>query len=137
MKGFLMLKKQVIPGEEVFLESHSPENRYGIVFEDNGETGYFYAVETIPDQGQGEIRILDALHIYDSLERKKEGAPLGIEVIWSRDWLKCALILGGACHAVFDFENQGGYCINEFPPPNETWTRHGRTLTNQLIRDIF
>jgi hypothetical protein len=103
-----------------------------VVFEDDGETGYFYAVEKDPE-GHG-LRILDALHIYET-DETKEPSELGI--LWSKDWKKCALIIDGYCHAVFDFEAQGGYNINEFPPPNSIWTKVGRKLTDELIRSLF
>jgi len=135
MKGYLMQEKTFVPGEDFFLESNAPENNYGTVFEDDGETGYFYAVETNRENGQPFI--LDALHIYEVDKKKKKGLPVKLMIIWSRDWLKCALILDDACHALFDFEKQGGYNIHEFPPPNDTWTKQERKLTNEMIREIF
>ncbi|HEX3933221.1 MAG TPA: DUF2251 domain-containing protein, partial [Puia sp.] len=65
------------------------------------------------------------------------GAPADLKIIWSRDWLKCALVLDGYVHAIFDFENQGGYNINEFPPPNSIWTQGDRKLTPELIQRFF
>jgi hypothetical protein len=41
------------------------------------------------------------------------------------------------CHALFDFETHGGYNINEFPPPNEIWTRGERKLTDELVKRLF
>jgi hypothetical protein len=63
--------------------------------------------------------------------------PADLKIIWSRDWLKCALILDGYVYALFDFENQGGYNINEFPPPNSIWTHSDRKLTPELIARFF
>ncbi len=45
MKGYLMQEQEWVPGEDLFLESFSPENEFGVVFEDDGEALYFYAVE--------------------------------------------------------------------------------------------
>jgi hypothetical protein len=131
MNGYLMQELDLVPGEDNFLESFSPENQFGVVFEDDGETGYFYAVEK--DKEGGGLRILDALHIY-------EGNEIGrskLMIVWSKDWLKCALVLDGYCHAIFDFVAQGGYNINEFPPPNAIWTKGERKLTNELIQGLF
>lgn len=129
------------PGQDLFIESSSPENRYGVIFEDDGEAAYFYAVEK---DGQGEgLRVLDALHIHEEDDPEEdEGAeeddePADLKIIWSRDWLKCALVLDGLVHALFDFENQGGYNVNEFPPPNDFWTKGDRKLTPELIQKFF
>lgn len=136
-----MQEQQFIPGQEIFIESFSPENNYGVVFEDDGETGYFYAVEKDKD-GAG-LRILDALHIYEVEEPDATGAqttgkpPSKLLIIWSRDWMKCALVIDGYCQALFDLEAQGGYNINEFPPPNEIWTKGERKLTDELVRQFF
>jgi len=152
-------------GEDTFVESFSPENQYGVVFEDDGETGYFYAVEKDKD-GHG-LRVLDALHIYEGDEGpgdpdspdasgsddpdpgdpESEGladddpadAPSAshLQIVWSRDWLKCALVIDGYCQAIFDFQSRGGYNINEFPPPNDVWTQGGRELTDEMISRFF
>lgn len=133
MNGYLMQEKRLVRGEDTFIESFSQENRYGVVFEDDGETGYFYAVER-DQEGQG-LRVLDALHIYEV-----EGADVPeskLLIVWSRDWEKCALVIDGFCHAIYDFKARGGYNINEFPPPNEIWTQGERKLTDELIRSLF
>ena len=144
MNGYLMQEKQWVPGEDLFIESFAPENHNGVVFEDDGESAYFYAVERDGD-GPG-LRILDALHIHQSeLPEVPEAAdPTDIAptarpllIVWSRDWMKCALIIDGYAHALFDFEAQGGYNINEFPPPNDFWTKGDRKLTDELVRRFF
>jgi hypothetical protein len=134
MKGYLMQERDLVRGADAFIESYSPENKHGVVFEDDGETGYFYAVEK-DAEGQG-VRILDALHIYES-EDTVETKPSKLLIVWSKDWEKCALVIDGYCHAIYDFKAQGGYSINEFPPPNAIWTKGGRKLTDDLIKSIF
>jgi hypothetical protein len=141
MNGYLMQEQKWTPGQDLFLESSSPENRYGVIFEDDGEAAYFYAVEK-DKQGDG-LRVLDALHIHeeddpgDEDDAQEDDEPADLKIIWSRDWLKCALVLDGFVHALFDFENQGGYNINEFPPPNDFWTQGDRKLTPELIQRFF
>jgi len=150
MNGYLMQEQSIVRGEDTFIESFSPENSYGVVFEDDGETAYFYAVEK-DTTGQG-LRILDALHIYESADPGPEeersdsprpdpgkGSPAASKLIlvWSKDWKKCALVIDGFCHAIFDFEAQGGYNINAFPPPNEFWTKGERQLTDELVKKLF
>jgi len=131
MNGYLMQEKDIVRGEDSFVESLSPENRYGVVFEDDGETAYFYALEM--DETGGGMKILDALHIYEG----PDGETSKLLIVWSKDWMKCALVLDGYCQAMFDFEAQGGYNINQFPPPNDLWTKGDRKLTNELISRLF
>lgn len=135
MKGYLLIEKTIVPGEDTFIESPSSENNFAVVFEDDTTTGYFYALELTPETG-GQ-RILDAVHIYNAEDIAAEDKPFNLKIIWSTDWLKCALVLNAHCHALFDFENQGGYNLNEFPPPNDFWTKSGRKLTNDLVASIF
>jgi hypothetical protein len=174
MKGYLMQEQSFVRGSDTFIESYSPENRWGVVFEDDGDTAYFYAMEKDPE-GQG-LRVLDALHIYETADKEgKKGVakkdlakpvkmakgtvkkvatktakpakaaaqvlaptpPSKLIIVWSRDWEKCALVIDGFCHAIYDFKEQGGYSINEFPPPNSFWTKGDRKLTDQLINSIF
>ncbi len=136
MNGYLMQERDWVAGEDLFVESFSPESQYGVVFEDDGEAAYFYAVEK-DTEGAG-LKVLDALHIREIDEDAMENiAPAQLKIIWSRDWQKCALVIDGYVHALFDFEAHGGYNINEFPPPNDFWTKGDRKLTDQHIRDNF
>ena len=135
MKGYLLRKQAFTAGEETFIESLSNENNYGVVFEDDTDTGYFYAVEVEP--GTGKQNILDALHIYNIEEVPEHQRAGTLHIIWSTDWMRCGLIINNYCHAVFDFANQGGYCRNEFPPPNPIWTKGERTLTNEMVAEFF
>ena len=136
MNGYLMLEKDWTPGEDLFLESFSPETRFGVVFEDDGEAAYFYAVEK--DNAGGGLQILDALHVHERDEDDTaSGKPSHLQILWSKTWEKCALLIDGYVHALFDFTTHGGYNINEFPPPNGIWTNGDRKLTDELIRQSF
>jgi hypothetical protein len=162
MNGYLMQERQWTPGEDLFAESFSPESPYGVVFEDDGQTAYFYAVEK--DKEGESLRVLDALHIRETgaeseeeedarasdpgsdsavvgQDRSAEGRatqkPSRLQIVWSRDWMKSALVIDGLCHALFDFIAHGGYNINEFPPPNEFWTQGDRKLTMELMQKLF
>jgi hypothetical protein len=135
MNGYLMQQQKFVAGQDTFIESLALENNYGVVFEGNEQTGYFYAIEI--DPLSKEQRILDALHIYEAGADGKEPKQSTLLIIWSKDWLKCALVIDDECHAVFDFESQGGFNVNEFPPPNSFWTKHQRKLTDELIQKFF
>ena len=135
MKGYLLKEQQFVAGEDTFVESASSENNYAVAFEDDTETGYFYAIEMSPETGAQQI--LDAVHIYEAEDIEPAKRPGVLKIIWSTDWLKCALLVNNYCHAVFDFASQGGYCRNEFPPPNSIWTKGERKLTDEMVAGLF
>jgi hypothetical protein len=166
MNGYLMQEREWIPGQDLFVESFAPENKYGVVFEDDGDAAYFYAVEK--DKEGAGLRVLDALHINETEDPEpgedRSGAgsaegrntpvandaddrgnrasaavpdpPKKLLIVWSKDWSKCALVIGGLCHAIFDFKEQSGYNINEFPPPNDFWTKGDRKITIERLRNF-
>jgi hypothetical protein len=135
MKGYLLKEQPFAVGEEIFVESIASENNYAVVFEDDTETGYFYAMEM--NAASKEQKILDALHIYEVESIEPVYRPGVIKIIWSTDWLKAALLINNYCHAIFDFASHGGYNRNAFPPPNEIWTQGERLLTDELVKNIF
>ena len=174
MNGYLMQEREWTPGQDLFVESFSPENVYGVVFEDDGDAAYFYAVEK--DKEGAGLRVLDALHINETEGPGDEGSPdhgsaghpaadpgsqpsdtaandpdaddrgnrasaapappSKLLIVWSKDWSKCALVIAGLCHAIFDFREQAGYNINEFPPPNDFWTKGDRKITMERLRNF-
>jgi hypothetical protein len=103
------------------------------------------------------LRVLDALHIRETGVEPEEGEdgdapqdetatdvpaaaaqkPSKLQIVWSSDWMKSALVIDGLCHALFDFIAHGGHNINEFPPPNELWTQGDRKLTMELMQKLF
>jgi hypothetical protein len=108
-------EQELLVGDGAILESVAPEGRYVVVFEDDEETGYFYALDTSADGNP----IQDALHVYnvDSVSDRDE--PSVVAVGWSADSLKAVLLINDYPHAVFDFEARRGYCRTGFPPPME------------------
>ncbi len=134
MKGYLLKNQNIIIGEQTFTESVSSENNYQVIFEDDTDTGYFYAAKRNKDTG--ELSILDMLLVYDveSIEVSERNATL--HIIWSTDWMKCGLVLNNYCHAVFDFENEAGYNRHEFPPP-VLWHTQERKLTDEMVAAFF
>jgi hypothetical protein len=135
MKGYLLQEQPFVVGTPTIIDSNASEGNFVVVFEDDGETAYFYAAERTG--GEEDLRILDALHIYNADEISEEEKQAVLKIIWSKDWLKCALVINNYCHAIFDFEHQGGYSRNEFPPPNDIWTKGDRVLTNEKIAALF
>ncbi|MFZ1701273.1 MAG: DUF2251 domain-containing protein [Pyrinomonadaceae bacterium] len=103
-------------GNPILLESSSPENAFAVFFEDEGETGYFYALDT-----KRKNPIVDALHIYNVANVSDRNIPSKIQVVWSHDGLKSALIINDYVHGIFDFQSKRGYCRTGFPPPVGDW----------------
>jgi hypothetical protein len=135
MKGYLLKEQPFVAGKDTFIESVSSENNYAVAFEDDTETGYFYAIEL--NKENDDQQILDAVHIYEVEGIEPEKRPGVINILWSTDWTRCGLLINNYCCAVFDFASQGGYCRNEFPPPNGIWTKGERTLTDEMVIDFF
>jgi hypothetical protein len=100
-------------GKPTVVAADSPTEPFGCVFEDDGETGYFYAW----DFHLKENNIVDALHIYNVgsvIDRDLESV---VEIVWLPDRLKALLRINGYAHAVFDFSVKRGYCRNNYPNP--------------------
>jgi hypothetical protein len=114
-------------GEETFVTS-STNNGYAVVFEDNGETGYFYAVRQ-----NAELEILDALHIYNVEDVVDRAKPSTLKLLWTTDESKAFLSINNYYHAVFDFQARAGYGRNGFPGPNKWTLVKERLLTESLL----
>ncbi|HDJ0859416.1 TPA: DUF2251 domain-containing protein [Escherichia coli] len=94
------------------------------VFEDDGNTGYFYAL----DESVEGNPVRDAVHIYNVEDISDAHIPSDVKIGWSEDCLKCVLLINGYPHGVFDFEGKNGYCRSGFPPPvNHEWSVQGHS----------
>jgi hypothetical protein len=100
-------------GSSSVVEGPSPESHYVAIFEDDGDTGYFYALD--PTQEGNPIQ--DAVHIYNVANVTDRDTPSVIKIGWSMDSAKVVLLINGYPHAVFNFEAKRGYCRTGFPPP--------------------
>lgn len=120
MKPTLGANQEIQVGEPAVIESDSPDGNRGVVFEDDGETGYFYARDfTVPDS-----TFEDALHIYSVEGVSDADQPSTVVILWSGDGLKACLLINRYPHAVFDFESKCGYSRDVFPEPaaGSEWT---------------
>ena len=117
-------------GHETFVGSNSPVTNYGVVFEDDGETGYFYGLDTSLNEGD---QILDALRIYNVRSVIDKEKPSLVQLVWSEDGLKAALYINDYPHAVFDFAARRGYCRTNFPRPNEKWTSFDKEWSDAAL----
>lgn len=121
-------------GQDTFVDSVSPTSSFGVTFEDELTTGYFYAIDTKPS-----LHILDAVHIYNVADVIDKDKPCKIQIVWTDDGNVAALLINNYCHAIFDFSYRTGYCRNAFPPANGEWrdSNNDRTLTDELISNLF
>ena len=118
-------------GTETLFDSTAAKGSVSVVFEDDGTTGYLYAVEP-----GDEMRLLDALHIYNVADVEDRQLPVTAQLFWTVEETAVALLINGYCHALYDFQRQAGFCRNAFPP-----AQHGqllkRELTDELVEQYF
>lgn len=111
-------------GEDTFVDS-TAENNNAVVFEDNCETGYFYAL----DRNNNGLKVLDGLHIYNVENVTDKDKPSVVKILWTQDLTKAFLSINDYYHA--------GYCRNGFPETNNPWTKvRERKLTASLIDEL-
>jgi hypothetical protein len=133
MKGYLLKNEEIKIGDGCFIQSEAAEHALVVVFEDDKETGYFYAAEK---DATGSLSILDMLFVYDAQQVSAQEKKAKLSILWSTDWQRCGLILNNTCHAVFDFQNKAGYNITGFPPP-VLWNATERKLTSEMVKGFF
>lgn len=121
------------PGDETYFASDSLTPPHSASFEDDGETGYFYAL----DLTRSENMILDALHIYNVANILDPDRTSTLAIIWSSGGTKCALLINGYPHAAFDFVARRGYCRTNFPNvPNTSplsWENSNHQWSDEAI----
>ena len=118
----IVARQQITVGTEDFVEGAAPDGSFAVVFEDDGDTGYFYAL----DKSQSSQSIQDAMHIYNVANVTDKDLPSIVELGWSSDAHKAVLLINDYAHAIFDFSAKRGYCRTGFPPPSESsgWQGH-------------
>jgi hypothetical protein len=107
-------------GEPLVVESPSPKAAFGVVFEDDGDTGYFYGL----DLSCKPQAILDALPVYYVAQVLDRDASSTIQIAWSSDGLRAALLLNSYPHAIFDFAAHRGYCRMKSSISGSGWAPH-------------
>ncbi len=118
-------------GTPLVLESFFEHSPYGVVFEDDGDTAYFYAVHQ-------ENGILDALGIYNVQDVADKNIPNEINIIWNEACTVAALDINGYINALFDFNCHAGYCRNAFPEAYGDWLQDdNRLLSDELLNQYL
>ncbi len=101
------------------------------MFEDDGETGYFYAM----DLHQVNQPVVDSLFVYNvsDIEQESLKEPRRLEICWSEDGYQAFLLINGYPHAVFDFKQFVGYNHSKHPYPElgSMWSR--KETTAELV----
>ena len=100
--------QELIVGKETIIESDTPDGSRGVVFEDDGETGYFYA----RDYAVRDRLFVDALHIYNVQGVTDGEKPCRVKIIWTRGFSAAALMINLVPHAVFHFAERCRYAMN-------------------------
>ena len=116
-------------GEKSILEGMSPLTQFCVIFEDDGETGYFYGLDT----SKQDQRILDAMHIYNVRNVVDAEHPSLFQIVWSADGMKAALYINTYPHAVFDFENRRGDRRTNSPSANLEFTTFSHEWSDEAL----
>lgn len=118
-------------GRKDLFTGDSPGGRFSAFFEDDGDTGYFYAL----DLERADNQILDAVQIYNVANVVDADRPSELSIIWSADGSKCALLINGYPHAAFDFVARRGYCRTNFPnfPDSDSWFTSNHEWSDDAI----
>ncbi|HTO73734.1 MAG TPA: DUF2251 domain-containing protein [Gemmatimonadales bacterium] len=127
-------EKSFLPGTETVIEAAGPRPPLKVVFEDDGETGGFYAL----DLSQPEDRqIINWLAVYDVGLLPVPVKPHFIRIQWAEDGGKAALFVNGRASAVFDFDHQKGYSRAPSPmPATSPWPRSEQLWDDRAMSGI-
>ncbi len=122
-------------GMPLVVEAHADRSPFAAVFEDDGETGYFYGLDT----RLGDDPIVDAVHVYNVCAVIDHATadldlhvPSQVEIVWSPDQQRVALLINGHPHAAFDFAAKRAYCRSNFPPASR-WSASGHAWDDHAV----
>jgi hypothetical protein len=126
-------RHELLVGNPTVVEASSPDGRFSVVFEDDEQTGYFYARDFTLNEA---VFFSDALHIYSVEGVTDRHIPSVVHILWSRDSTKACLIINGYPHAIFDFASKRSYSRDLFPDPSPEceWTHHA---WDDSLRGLF
>ena len=130
MGSSIQLQETLHVGQAAAYKSDSPKTPFAVVFEDDGDAAYLYALDTT----RTDQPILDALHIYNVASVGDRTKPSTLQIAWSDDGLKAVAVINRYPHAVFDFAARRGYCRTNFPAPDTAWTSHSHAWEDAAIQ---
>jgi hypothetical protein len=117
-------------GQGLVVESKPSAPPFWVVFEDDGDTGYLYALDT---RRADDDPIFDALHVYNADDVDDPDRVHQLELVWSDDERAVALLINGNAHAMVDFAEPRLMCMTAFPPPRA----HSPVDTHEWDADAF
>jgi len=128
-----MLEQIFKPGDGTAFGSDSLTHPHSAFFEDDGETGYFYAMGLT----RSVDMIVDAVHIYNVSNISNGERDSSVSIVWSADGTKCALLINGQAHAAFDFVAKRGCCRTSFTnlpnTPSCCWDSSDHHWSDKMI----
>lgn len=120
-------------GQTTSIDSEA-DNGNCVVFQDNGETGYFYAIDKVNE----ELVVLDALHIYNVKDVVASENECLVKILWTEDHSIAILSINNYYHALFDFANHRGCSRTGFPEASKVWNNQtNRQLTDAVLDELF
>jgi hypothetical protein len=125
------------PGR-AFLSSDSHAVPWTAVFEDEGDTGYFYACDRSHEKLEDSI--LDGMLIYNVATLPDAAKERIVSIDWSRDGMKAVLYLDGVAQAMADFAVRRGYCRSNFPnfmaDQGDVWDRSSHEWSDAALKEF-
>ena len=127
----IVARETLHPGRPLVVDADSPVGRYATVFEDDGATGCFYAVDTDVEDGNP---VQDALLVYAAADVSDAHLASSVEIGWSDDGLKALLLINDQPHAAFDFARRQGWCLTGAPEhgANPAWSKAGKQWSEDV-----
>ena len=118
-------------GRPLVVDADSPGGRFATVFEDDGQTGVFYAIDTDVEEGNP---VQDALLVYACADVTDADLASTLEIGWSDDGLKALLLINDEPHAAFDFARRQGWCLSALPEAavNRAWSTGPRQWSEEV-----
>lgn len=122
-------------GMPTVVESAAERSPYAVIFEDDGKVAYFYGLDTrLMSQP-----IVDSVHVYNvsnvldhPTAELDVHRPCAVDIVWSPDQFRVALLLNGHAHAAFDFAGKRAYCRSNFPSTSE-WSVDGHAWDDTAV----
>jgi len=122
-------------GMPTAIESAADRTPYAAVFEDDGKVAYFYGLDT----RLGNQPVLDSVHVYlvssildHPTAELDVHEPCDVEIVWSADQERVALLLNGHPYAAFDFAAKHAYCKSNFPTTSR-WSSAGHAWDDHAV----
>jgi len=127
----IVAKETLRAGRPLVVDADSPGGRYATVFEDDGQAGCFYAVDTDVEDGNP---VQDALLVYIVADVVDSDQASTLEIGWSDDGLQALLLINDAPHAAFDFARRQGWCLTGLPETavNKAWSKASRQWSEDV-----